>query len=112
MISRPYDHQHPLFRDQPDYVLERAVLDTGDASHETTAVLTFRHPPSDRVRSFRFTGVAFTPGCGAVMNLRGYLPVYVATLARRCWEGNSRIEVGDTDPGGVWFWAEAIEETT
>jgi hypothetical protein len=96
--------------EQGEHVLERAVLDTGDASHEATAVLTFRHGPSDRVRSFRFTGVGFTTGCGAIMSLRGDLPVYVATLEGRGWEGQVQIEVGDTDPGGVWFWAEAIQE--
>ncbi|WP_422930850.1 hypothetical protein [Singulisphaera sp. PoT] len=112
MISKPYDSQHPLFRDQREYVLERAVLDTGDATHGAEAALTFRHHPSGQVRTFRFTGVSFTSGCGAAMGLRGYLPVYVATLSGRGWEAGERIEVGDTDPGGVWFWAETIEEST
>ena len=112
MISKPYDYQHPLFQDQREYVLERAVLDTGDAAHGAEAVLTFRHRQSERVRAFRFTGVSFTSGCSAIMGLRGDLPVYVATLDGRGWEAGERIEVGDTDPGGVWFWAEAVVETS
>ena len=112
MISKPYEHQHPIFQGQKEYALERAVFDTGDASNEAAAVLTFRHGESGRVRVFRFAGIGFTQACGNVMGLRGYLPVYVASLEGRGLEHNIRIEVGDTDPGNVWFWAEAVEEVS
>ena len=110
MITDPYNNEHPLFKGQREYTLERAVLDTGDDSHEATAILTFRHTPTGRLRSFRFTQVGFVQGCGSVFNMRGYLPVYVATLAGRGWEGGAQIEVGDSDPGHEWFWADTIEE--
>jgi hypothetical protein len=111
MISNPYEHEHPLFHGKREYTLERAILDTGDAANEATALLSFRHR-SGRIRTFRFSGIGLAAGCGAIANLRGYLPVYVASLAGRGWESSTQIEVGDTDPGGVWFWAEAMAETT
>jgi hypothetical protein len=110
LISRPYDHQHPIFQDQREYVLDRAIFDTGDASSEAVAVLNFRHRSTGELRAFRFAGVAFTSGCGSVVGLRGFLPIYVATLEGRGWEEGQRIEVGDADPGGVWFWADTVEE--
>lgn len=110
MISDPYDHQHPVFRDQREYVLVRAVMDTGDESDEATSVLSFRHRESGLLRKFRFSGVALALGCGSVANLRGFLPFYVATLEGRGWDHGVKIEVGDTDPGSVWFWADAVEE--
>lgn len=109
MISKPYDHQHPLFQDQQEYKLTRAVLDSGDESNEATAILAFRHQSSGRMRTFRFFRVALTVGVKQIASIRGYLPVYVASLEGRGWE-QSKIEVGDTDPGDVWFWAESLEE--
>lgn len=112
MISNPYENQHPIFPNQREYRLERAVLDTGDDSCEANAILTFRHCSSGQIKSFRFRRVAYQMGCIAVLGLRGYLPVYVARVDGRGWEGDLTIEVGDTDPGDVWFWAESVDEAS
>ncbi len=110
MINNPYDYQHPLFQNQKDYTLQRVILDTGDEEHEAIATLTFSHNESQQIRSFRFRNIGLTVYCSSIVNIRGYLPFYVATLEGRGFGKGINIEVGDTDPGGEWFWAESIEE--
>jgi hypothetical protein len=108
LLSKPYQHEHPLLVGQRDYTLVRAVIDTGDESSEATAVLHFRRGNGDR-RVLRFLGVQLAHGVGAVAQLRGFLPVYVAAVSGRGWEPGVTVEVGDTDPGTVWFWAASVE---
>jgi hypothetical protein len=107
-ISYPEDHPHPLFADQREYALCRAMIDTGDETTEAFAVLTFRHHKTGRLRRFRFTGVTLADG---YLGRIGEYPIYVATLEGRGWAG-LKIEVGDSDPGGEWFWAAELEEIT
>ena len=44
-----------------------------------------------------------------ITNIHGFLPVYVASLEGRQL-GHFQIEVGDTDPGQEWFFAQAMLE--
>jgi len=111
MISDPHNYEHPLFQNQQEYQISRVMLDTGDDQNQSSAVLYFRHKKTDQTKKYRFTDITLTQYCGAFTGLRGYLPVYVATLAGRGWE-SEKIEIGDTDPGGVWFWAEKMEEVS
>ena len=108
MLSKPYQHEHPALVGQRDYSLVRVMIDTGDESSDATAVLYFRHEDG-RCRVLRFHGVQLALGFGAVAQLRGFLPVYVADVSGRGWEPGVTVEVGDTDPGGVWFWAASVE---
>lgn len=107
MISDPYDHEHPLLVGQRDYRLVRGSFDTGDESTEASAVLHFRHQDGS-LRVLRFWGVHLTLGIGALAEIRGYLPVYVADVGGRGWEPGIAVEVGDTDPGHAWFWAAGV----
>ena len=108
MVSKPYHHEHPVLVNQRDYTLVRAAIDTGDESSEATAVLHFRRVDGDQ-RVLRFRGVTLAFGVGAVAQIRGFLPVYVAAISGRGWEAGMTVEVGDTDPGAVWFWAASVE---
>jgi hypothetical protein len=110
MLSNPKESAHPIFPEQSEYRLDRIVLDSGDpvTDQDATAELTFRHKLTGNLKRLRFTGVRLSSV--PFQYLRGYLPVYVATTTGRGWESGTEIEVGDLDPGDVWFWAsEAID---
>ena len=107
MISNPYDHEHPLFMGQRGYSLIRACIDTGDERQESSVVLHFQHN-SGRLRSLRFLRVRLSPGIGEVASIGSFMPVYVANVSDRGWEGATTVEVGCADPGAVWFHAEDV----
>jgi hypothetical protein len=102
------DSPHPLFPDQRDYDLQRAVIDTGDADVPACVTITFKHKVTGRTRRFLFSQARIRsfPFC----YYGDFPPVYVGTTQGRQWEPGCEIEVGDLDPGDVWFYAAGMEE--
>jgi hypothetical protein len=110
MISEPGEFSHPIFPRQNEYRLDRIILDSGDPFTDDDAVaeLTFRHQVTGSLKRLRFTDVQFERV--PFQYLRGYLPVYVSTTKGRGWEPGTEIEVGDLDPGDVWFYASDVKD--